>query len=54
MMAINFSTESYDGKQIHYESFDDEQLQYWILWGQSYLNTESYDGKQLQCWILWW
>ena len=48
MMASNFITVSYD----------DEQLQYWNLWGQatSILNpmmvgnfsTESYDGKQLQ------
>ena len=47
-MAIDFCTESYDGKQV----------QYWILWWQatsvvnptmvSNISTESYDGKQLQ------
>ena len=29
MMISNFSTESYDGKQLQYESYDDgKQLQY--------------------------
>ena len=36
-MVSNFSTESYDGKQLSTESYD-----------VSNFSTESYDGKQLQ------
>ena len=38
MMVSNFSTESYDNKQ----------LQYWNLMMVSNFSTESYDDKQLQ------
>ena len=37
MMISNFSTESYDGKQLQTETYD-----------ESNFRTESYDGKQLQ------
>ena len=35
MMVSNFSTESYDGKQ----------LQYWIFMMVSNISTETYDDK---------
>ena len=40
--------ESYDGKQLQYESYDGKATSELNLMMVSNFSTESYDGKQLQ------